>query len=62
MPCQHERTEVVDTKTKYAPGTVRRKRKCKDCGVKWNTFEIPESHYKALQKILKYLEREKENE
>jgi len=38
--CQHERSKVVDT-TKNAPGGIRRRRECLNCGERFSTLERP---------------------
>lgn len=36
--CQHEKSRVVDT-TKNAPGGIRRRRECLNCGERFSTLE-----------------------
>ena len=36
--CQHKKSKVVDT-TKDAPGGIRRRRECLDCGERFSTLE-----------------------
>ena len=38
--CQHEKSRVVDT-TKNAPGGIRRRRECLNCGERFSTLERP---------------------
>jgi len=38
--CQHEKSKVVDT-TKNAPGGIRRRRECLNCGERFSTLERP---------------------
>ena len=38
--CQHDRSRVVDT-TKNAPGGIRRRRECLNCGERFSTLERP---------------------
>lgn len=41
-PKCHSRTlDVVDTRTNRSANLIRRRRKCKSCGSKMTTFEIP---------------------
>jgi transcriptional regulator NrdR family protein len=46
--CLTEGVEVVDTRNAYTR-TVRR-RKCKTCGHKYTTWEMPESELSELRK------------
>ena len=39
--CQYEKSKVVDT-TKDAPGGIRRRRECLNCGRRFTTYERPE--------------------
>jgi len=38
--CQHKKSKVVDT-TKNAPGGIRRRRECLNCGERFSTLERP---------------------
>lgn len=38
--CQHEKSKVIDT-TKDAPGGIRRRRECINCGKRFSTLERP---------------------
>jgi transcriptional repressor NrdR len=38
--CQHEKSKVIDT-TKDAPGGIRRRRECLNCGKRFSTLERP---------------------
>lgn len=38
--CQHDKSRVVDT-TKDAPGGIRRRRECMNCGERFSTLERP---------------------
>ena len=37
--CQHEDTQVVDTRTNPEANTIRRRRKCPKCGRRFTTYE-----------------------
>jgi len=38
--CQHQKSRVIDT-TKGAPGGIRRRRECLNCGERFSTLERP---------------------
>lgn len=38
--CQHQKSKVIDT-TKGAPGGIRRRRECLNCGERFSTLERP---------------------
>lgn len=51
-------SSVEDSRYSKTEGTVRRRRKCRACRVKWTTFEIDYGKYNALMDELKTLRRD----
>lgn len=44
--CRWPETRVVDSRS--TDETVKRRRRCTDCGYAWNTYEVSEGDYDAL--------------
>lgn len=51
--CGHTSTRVVDTRPDYARSSVRRRRECTDCGVRWFTLELMADRVDLLEEGLR---------
>lgn len=56
--CDHAKSEIVATYkltevniNGNTQQVVRRRRCCKACGGRWNTYEIPDNEYKTLVRV-----------
>lgn len=47
--CRSSETRVTDSRP--TEETVKRRRLCKGCGYAWNTFEVNEGDYDALEAV-----------
>lgn len=45
--CAHESNDVIDSRK--AGDNVHRRRRCRLCGHRWDTLELPRSEYDALR-------------
>ncbi|WP_425463279.1 hypothetical protein [Methylobacterium terricola] len=51
--CQWPEVRVIDSRS--TAETVKRRRRCTDCGYTWNTYEVPEGDYDALTAVYELL-------
>lgn len=47
--CDSRETHIIDSRRTNNDTQVRRKRECKECGVKWNTYEMSDDDIKEMK-------------
>ncbi len=51
--CGWPEVKVIDSRS--TDWTVKRRRRCTDCGYVWNTYEVTEGEFEALEAVQEIL-------